>query len=63
MKVDLLNLLGKVLSAKRLKKYEPNYSECTCSEFTISKKKESCLVYTGLHLREILKHSLRKWMK
>ena len=39
MKVDLLNLLGKVLSAKRLKKYEPNYSECTCSEFTISKKK------------------------
>ena len=24
---------------KRLKKYEPNYSECTCSEFTVSKKK------------------------
>ena len=24
---------------KRLKKYEPNYSECICSELTISKKK------------------------
>ena len=27
---------------KRLKKYEPNCSECICSEFTISKKKWIC---------------------
>ena len=27
---------------KRLKKYEPNYSESICSEFTVSKKKWIC---------------------
>ena len=52
MEVDLLNLLVKALSAKdlksisfickRLKKYEPNYSERICSDFTISKKKWIC---------------------
>ena len=28
-----------VFICKRLKKYEPNCSECICSEYTISKKK------------------------
>ena len=45
---------------KRLKKYEPNYSECICSEIKISKKKWIVLVYIDLHQREISKHFLKK---
>ena len=42
MEVDLLNFLGKALSAKDWKKYEPNCSDYICSEFTVSKKKWIC---------------------
>ena len=43
MDVDLLNFLGKALSAKEYEpKYEPNCSECIRSELTVSKKKWIC---------------------
>ena len=38
----LIEFVRQGLICKRLKKYEPNYSECICSEFTISKKKWIC---------------------
>ena len=38
----LLEFLRQGFICKRLKIYEPNYSECICSEFTISKKKWIC---------------------
>ena len=41
MEVDLLNLLGKALSAKNWKIWT-YFSEFICSEFTVSKKKWIC---------------------
>ena len=38
----LIEFVRQGFICKRLKKYEPNYSECICSEFTISKKKWIC---------------------
>ena len=39
---------------KRLKKYEPNYSEGICSELTISKKKRICFsIYRPLSMGNI----------
>ena len=38
----LIEFVRQSFICKRLKKYEPNYSECICSEFTISKKKWIC---------------------
>ena len=40
--VGLIEFVRQGFICKRLKKYEPNYSECICSEFTISKKKWIC---------------------
>ena len=34
----LIEFVWQGFICKRLKRYEPNYSECICSEFTISKK-------------------------
>ena len=34
----LIEFVRQGFICKRLKRYEPNYSECICSEFTISKK-------------------------
>ena len=59
----LIEFVRQGFICKRLKKYEPNCSESICSEFTISKKSGSVLVYIGLRQREILKHSLKKWMR
>ena len=39
---ELIEFVKQGFIYKRLKKYEPNYSECVCSEFTISKKKWVC---------------------
>ena len=38
----LIEFVRQGFICKRLKKYEPNYSECICSEFTISKKERIC---------------------
>ena len=38
----LIKFVRQGFICKRLKKYEPNYSECICSEFTILKKKWIC---------------------
>ena len=38
----LIEIVRQGFISKRLKKYEPIFSECTCSEFTISKKKWIC---------------------
>ena len=38
----LIEFVWQGFICKRLKKIEPNYSECVCSEFTISKKKWVC---------------------
>ena len=38
----LIEFVRQGFISKRLKKYEPNCSECICSEFTISKKKWIC---------------------
>ena len=38
----LIEFVRQSFTCKRLKKYEPNCSECICSEFTISKKKWVC---------------------
>ena len=38
----LIEFVRQGFICKRLKKYEPNYSECICSELTISKKKWIC---------------------
>ena len=38
----LIEFVRQGFICKRLKKYEPNYSECMCSEFTTSKKKWIC---------------------
>ena len=38
----LIEFVRQGFICKRLKKYERNYSECVCSEFTISKKKWIC---------------------
>ena len=56
----LIEFVRQGFISKRSKKYEPNCSECICSEFRISKKSGSVLVYIGLRQREILKHSLKK---
>ena len=56
----LIEFARKVFISEKLKEYEPNCSECICSEFTVSKKCGSVLVYIGLHQREMLKHSLKK---
>ena len=38
----LIEFVRQGFICKRLKKYERSYSECVCSEFTISKKKWIC---------------------
>ena len=38
----LIEFVRQCFICKRLKKFEPNYSECICSEFTISKKRWVC---------------------
>ena len=38
----LIEFVRQGFISKRLKKYEPIFSECTCYEFTISKKKWIC---------------------
>ena len=38
----LIEFVRQSFICKRLKKYEPNYSECICCEFTTSKKKWIC---------------------
>ena len=38
----LIEFVKQDFICKRLKKYEPNWSECICSELTISKKKWIC---------------------
>ena len=42
MEADLIQFARQGLICKRLKKYEPNCSDCICSEFTISRKKWTC---------------------
>ena len=39
---ELIEFVRQGFICKRLKKYEPNYSECIYSEFTISKRKWIC---------------------
>ena len=41
----LIEFVRQGFICKRLKRYEPNYSECICSEFTISKKSVNVFQY------------------
>ena len=55
----LIEFVRQGFICKRLKKYEPNYSECICN-LQFQRKSGSVLAYIGLHQRETLKHSLKK---
>ena len=60
MEVDLLNLLGQVLSAKDGKNMNLIAVSVSVLNLQFQRKSGSVLVYIGLHQQEILKHSLKK---
>ena len=60
MEVDLLNLLGKALSAKDKKNMNLTVESVSVLSLQFQRKSGSVLVYIDLRQREILKHSLKK---